>query len=319
MSSDSVCEFSDSYWRAALNQDGKTWPFEHLYPCVPLITNEERDIRIAKARLKYAPYDLAAERPLLLADLSAQILFRKTLLITNHKIYCKGRAAVTIAYPGAFKVHKYGDGVRLEFPGEPEKHQWEGMDTQRDSTVLGDFLERLLGAQTFNKNDVKSLVDPSFDNSFVTELRNLGVDYATQRLIANLPLPDEHVVHRFGEFILTDRRLITTNFAGCAPRFIKKLRLEVTTEFTEPPKHAHPHVPHHEILTLLLLPLVSWANKDNDRHFKPEILRYKFNVGGGDLQPALIKGKVDAKWKKEFEAFVSAAKELGVEVDWRSA
>lgn len=308
----SVSDFSDSYWRCALNSDGKTWPFAKLHPCVPGFANQSRDAKIMKARRRYAPYDLAEERPLIIAD----VFFFGSggLLVTDKRIYTKD-----------CKQHpvELANGVGLEI-GRASKYQLTfangsqaTIDGQLDAAVLADFLCHLLqGNLSVKAEEIQSLIDPSLGNSFVASLKRMRASHAAQLAVSRNPVyAGEQVVGGFEGIILTNRRIVGYN--GEHALLEQGVTLRIDAEYSSP---AHVHSLHshgHPLLNLLSKPVAKWANDYNKKNHVPIAILYNFRIWSNDPASDLkLSGSCSKSHEQELIAFRNAAGQLGVEVIW---
>ena len=175
------------------------------------------------------------------------------------------------------------------------------------------------------------MVDPSSGNSFVTELKHAGADYTTQLAVRRSPYPDEHLVHKFETFVLSNRRVVSLATGAHAP-IDQQLAFTIAAEYSKPPSHAHgTHMHGHPIYNLLTGALAIWSN-EQARSFVPEIESYKIALRSGDpareVATAITKPQWSARigdkarsddiraWKEQVAAFSTAAEQLGITVTW---
>jgi hypothetical protein len=342
---DALSDFSDFYWRAALPKNGNAWSFKNLYPCVPGFPNNTRDTTIAKARLTYAPYDLVTERPLLLAkvkpcdpneidlpfllDLLRESFQTTYVIVTNQYLYCKGHRRISLANSNGFNVKHSNFGTTttyttLKFP--------EGRATavlrcdpadSLEGFLLADFLDRLLHNRlTINANEVQALVDPSLHNSFVSDLKRIGVDHQTLTAVNSSSFPDEHIVGRVvdnlgNHLTLSNRRFIAGQGQWWLPTNDTRLVIWAIMEHAQP-AHAHPlHLHNHPVLNLLSIPLAQMANKYNEEQNekKPptELLGYRVVLFVGEKAVAVVDRPTSAY--EELSAFINSAEQMGISVE----
>jgi hypothetical protein len=297
---DTISDFSDRYWRAALGLDGRTWPFSkfNLCPCVPGFQDEWRDTKIAKARLTYAPYDLVTERPLLFARLSHDhkhsrpFLFELIhdtssayLLITNKYLYCTGHRPVSLVDMSEIKIVTRDirtpyPATTLSFPDSPVTATLVvyGSGSHTEALFLADFLRHIRDNRlTVDEHEITSLIHPSLGNTFVGELRRIGVYHNTLVEISRSAYADEHVLGILGTgkgksggfLILSNRRVISVSTYyvhgesdQCPLANAPQLHVEEVYDRGPYPGHTpHLHLHDHPVVNLLSVPAAHLIDK----------------------------------------------------------
>jgi hypothetical protein len=212
---DALSGFNDAYWTAVLNPGEQTWPFKHLLPCVPGLPNAYCEKKVADARLRFAPYNLLSERPLLYVQQTEDQNQKKIdILFTTKFIYIADRAPFPLA-----------DGCGCTVTFHTPIHYW-GILTinsedyrlvgQLDTVVLTDFLNRLCKRSfTVSRSDVQILVKPASGNHFLESFYQDGVGYhgtnERHRCVLDLcrtTYPDERLLASCYPFWLSNRRLV---------------------------------------------------------------------------------------------------------------
>lgn len=336
---DALSEFSDSYWRAALGDGGRTWPFDRLSPCVPGFPDPARDARIAKARLKYAPYDLLTERPLLLAKLTRRgkddlvlalgfigfLVSSRTryILVTNKNLYCEGHHAVSLAECRGLGVRSnsaaHRQSVTLSFPDNTVEAELAdviaGSNIGQETFVFTDFLHRIL-EKRFDApaGEMTALIHPWRGNRFVDELKKLGVIHKTLVAASRPAFADERIIARLADFIVSNRRVLFKDghwlLSGDA-RFTIRDWYEGAS-----PAHAHPIHSHNPVLNVLSVPAAILASKYNEeqaRKAPPRPAGYQVTFSVGPVTAA--SAHLDRWRSRDVPPFIEAARRSGIAVE----
>ncbi len=210
----SIPDYSDRYWTVLRGGD-TGWPFKQIFPCVGEIRHPETLERLAGARSRWAPYDPASERPLMLYDTTSWGKGKFGLLITDKAVY--GGWGMFKAQPGRLSLAEFSDltvaRTAFEVRGKTlaifQQASSYNLTSTLERMVLEDYLAGLKDpARTIDETRIRRVLKPADANVLTRELAALGADILVLLGVLYRPFEDERIIARVDDLVITNHRIV---------------------------------------------------------------------------------------------------------------